>query len=103
MHLSDKLSISEQNMFFFFSVLPLDDTSKSPLIPHVSEFILQIHVPARTGSLLVVLPSLGAISRPMMQMIVNEFLAHQLLELQISLLNVTVLSEVLYQIQGRYI
>lgn len=92
---SDKLSILEQNMFFFFSVLLLDDTSKKPLILHVSEFILMIRSPTRAGSLLMVWPSLEPISRPVVQMIVNEYLsAHQLLELQIILLNLTVLSDV---------
>lgn len=49
-------------MFFFFSALLLDDTSKRPLILRVSEFILLFDSPTRTGSRFMVLPSLGAIS-----------------------------------------
>lgn len=79
-------------MFSFFSVLLLDDTSKRPLIPHVSEFILLIHSPTRAGLLFMVLPSLGPISRPMAGMTASEYFVHQLLELQIIPLNVTVLS-----------
>lgn len=62
MYLSDKLSVWDQSVFFFFSALLLDDTSKRCLIPHVSEFILLFDSPTRTGLLFMVLPSLGAIS-----------------------------------------
>lgn len=68
--LSDKLSVRERNMFSFFSVLLLDDTSKRPLIPHVTKFILLIRSPTGAGSLAALLPNLGPISRPM-QMVAN--------------------------------
>lgn len=80
-------------MFSFFSVLLLDDTSKRPLIPHVTKFILLIRSPTGAGSLAALLPNLGPISRPM-QMVANGSLtvAPQLVELQIIMLNITVLS-----------
>lgn len=75
-----------EHVLLFFSALLLDDTSKRSLIPHVSDFMLLISSSTRAGLLLMVLQTLGTVSRAMVQMIANEYFAQKLLELQIILL-----------------